>query len=83
VVEEKLECLEDHTGECSGKIEYRPSLTGTGLNIPRCDFHWQKRLDLEDEINEKYAPNSDVPPSWFHDVGGGMNEYGERWDDEY
>lgn len=71
---EKLECLE-HGPDCSGVVEYRPSLSGTGMAIERCDFHWEKRLEKEDEIQERYPYNapSDFDPSYA----------GERWDDDY
>jgi hypothetical protein len=75
------ECLENGD-DCQGDVEFRYPLSGTGQSFPRCDFHWQKRLFIQEEIDRKYSPNSDVAPSWFNDIGGGMNEYGERWDDE-
>lgn len=63
---------------CNGSVEYRHSLTGTGVPIPRCDKHWAARLDKQDEINRRYAPHSDVPPSDFDPYYAG-----ERWDDDY
>jgi hypothetical protein len=83
-VTEELECLDKHKGNCSGNVEYRMSLTGTGTMIPRCDYHWEKRLDFQEETTRKYgSPDSDVPPSWFKSSWGGDNEYGEHWGDDY
>lgn len=81
--EEEIECLDAHKGDCQGEVAYHPSIAGTGTMIPRCDYHYEKVLELDQEIKEKYGVDSDVPPSWFVDVGGGYNEYGERWDDDY
>ena len=75
------DCL-NYGDDCEGNVEYRMPLSGTGRSFPRCDHHWELRLKEQDEINEKYAPNSDVPPSWFEPSYGGMNEYGERWDED-
>ena len=77
-----LECMQKGD-DCKGAVEYRMPLSGSGKSFPRCDFHWEKRLEVQDEINEKYAPDSDVPPVGFNASWGGVNEYGERWDDDY
>lgn len=77
VAAESLECLDDHDGGCQGTIEYRESLSGTGTPIPRCDKHWEKRLEEQDDINEKYAPDSDVPP-----LGYDYMDAGEYWSEE-
>lgn len=76
------DCLDYHNGgddgaECKGKVEYRMSLTGTGTSIPRCDGHWDKRLKLQDEINDRY-PDSPLPPAWFDPM-----DAGEHWDSDY
>ena len=78
VEDEVLECLDDH-GEntCRGPVEYRMPLSGTGKSFPRCDFHWDKRLDRQEEINERY-PDSPIAPSWFDPM-----DAGERWDNDY
>lgn len=74
--DEPLECLNDREGGCRGEIEWRPSLTGTGTSIPRCDAHWEKRLRLEDEINERYPVNA--PSNWS------PLDAGEAWgEDDY
>lgn len=81
--DEELRCLE-HGDDCRGKVEYRYPLSGTGRSFVRCDFHWEKRLDLQEETTRKYgSPDSDVAPAGFNASWGGMNEYGERWDDDY
>lgn len=76
-ITEVLECLDDHKGGCSGAVEYRTSLTGTGLAIPRCDAHWEARLNLQDEHSQIY-PNSDMPPAWFD-----PEAIGEHWSEDY
>jgi hypothetical protein len=70
-------CLDSNTA-CSGKVEYRTPLSGTGIPYPRCDHHWDKRLKIQEEINQRYAPFSDVPPEGFDPTYAG-----ERWDEEY
>jgi hypothetical protein len=82
MLDEELVCLDRHKGNCSGNVEYRMSLTGTGTMIPRCDFHWNKRLDFQEETNRKYGVDSDIAPSWFKGGWGGVSEDGERWDDD-
>ncbi|MFE2101589.1 hypothetical protein [Streptomyces sp. NPDC059468] len=74
---EELKCLESRTEECSGAVEYRAPLSGTGRSFPRCDAHWAKRLEKQKEIAERYAPSSDVPPRGFDPTYAG-----ERWDEE-
>lgn len=65
-----LECIndQDESNPCKGTIEYRPSLTGTGTAIPRCAHHWNKRLDLEDDLNQRYPIN---PPRDFSYLDAG------------
>jgi hypothetical protein len=72
-----VKCLEQNE-QCSGTVEYRMPLSGTGKAFPRCDFHWEKRLDAQEEINRKYAPNSDVPPADFD-----PSYAGEYWREDY
>lgn len=79
--EAALECLDmgNPDDDCDGAVEYRMSLSPTGRSFPRCDHHWQARLDLEEETTRKYGHwNSDVPPPGFDPL-----DAGERWDDEY
>ncbi len=70
-------CLELHKGDCKGDVEARESLSGTGLPIPRCDNHWELRLEWQERHNERY-PDSATPPSWFDPAAAG-----ERWNDDY
>ena len=74
-----LECLDRHDSDpCSGPAELRYPLSGTGKSFPRCDHHWDKRLQLQEQINERYAPDSDVPPAGFDPTYAG-----ERWEEDY
>jgi hypothetical protein len=45
----ELECVDEHKGGCGGGVALRPSLTGTGTPIPRCDVHWIMRLEWQAE----------------------------------
>lgn len=68
------DCL-DFGSACEGAVEYRMALSGTGRSFPRCEHHWEERLDEQERINERYpyqAPG-DFDPDYA----------GERWDDEY
>jgi hypothetical protein len=78
VSHEELKCLEDNTGKCSGPVEMREPLSGTGKSFPRCASHWSARLEKQEEIVRRYAPFSDVPPSGFDPTA-----WGERWDEDY
>lgn len=73
--EPDLECLDDHKGGCKGPVEYRFALSATGRSFPRCDAHWEKRLDEEEETRQRYPV---MQPSNFDPM-----DAGERWDDEY
>lgn len=68
-------CLEAGP-ECRGPVEYRMPLSGTGRAFPRCDHHWDKRLDEQERINRSY-PDSPLAPSWFDPTYAG-----ERWDED-
>ena len=73
---EPLECLDagpDPTG-CSGPIEYRMALSGTGRLFPRCDRHWEERLEIQDGINRRYPTN---PPSDWSPL-----DAGEHWSED-
>ncbi len=67
-------CL-DGPADCSGAVEYRYPLSGTGKSFPRCDGHWSKRLDQQAEIDRRYPLHA---PADFDE-----SYAGERWDDEY
>lgn len=73
---EALECLEDHDGLCEGAVEYRMPLSGTGRSFPRCSFHWDKRLEIQEGIQARYG--GDLPPDDFD-----PSYAGERWDEDY
>jgi hypothetical protein len=49
-----MECLDSHDGACSGAVEYRMPLSGTGVSYPRCSHHWALRLERQAEINRRY-----------------------------
>lgn len=72
-MEEQLICLEEND-ECQGFVEYRMALSGTGKAFPRCEFHWDKRLEKQEEHNTRYPV---MPP---HDFDPGFA--GERWDED-
>lgn len=69
-----LTCL-DHGPDCSGKVEYRMPLSGTGRSFPRCEHHWAKRLDAQARINHDY-PDSPIAPACFDPANAG-----ECWDE--
>lgn len=73
----KEQCLEHHKEECSGEVEFRMALSASGKNFPRCEYHWNKRLESH-EAHVKVYPDSPIAPSWFDPA-----DAGERWDDEY
>ena len=79
---EVLECLDEHPDAdgCVGPVEMRWPLSGTGRWFPRCDKHWQMRLEIQEGINQRYGhPDSDAgAPSDFD-----PSYAGERWDDDY
>jgi len=68
------DCLEGPEG-CEGAVEYRMPLSGTGKAFPRCDKHWEQRLDKQEDINRRYPVNApqDFDPSYA----------GEHWDEDY
>lgn len=72
--QEQLECLDGPEG-CNGDVAYRMPLSGTGRSFPRCEKHWDERLERQEEINRKYG--GDVPPRDFDPAYAG-----ERWDEE-
>lgn len=70
------ECIDYDLEECEGEVEYRMSLSPSGRPFPRCEKHWQERLDWQEDHNSKY-PDSDVAPSWFDPANAG-----ERWNED-
>lgn len=75
-MDEQLECLDAHRGDCEGDVEYRTPLSGTGRAFPRCDKHWDERLATRERVNRDY-PDSPCAPAWFDPAYAG-----ERWDEE-
>lgn len=69
-----LDCLDGPQG-CSGSIEYRMALSGTGRSFPRCEAHWERRLKKQEENDRKYPQ---LAPLDFSPA-----DAGERWDEEY
>lgn len=61
-------CLDDYgDGTCSGAVEFRMPLSGTGRSFPRCDGHWEARLETQATINQRYGgvcPPSDFDPAY-------------------
>lgn len=54
-----MECLNEGE-DCAGLVAKREALSGSGLSFPRCEAHWELRLLLEDELNERYpVPSAD------------------------
>lgn len=70
------ECL-NYGPDCSGAVEYRMPLSGSGKSFVRCDTHWLERLDVQKGINRRY-PDSPMPPSDFDPYYAG-----ETWDYDY
>lgn len=64
-------CMEEGP-DCGGTVEYRYALSGTGKSYPRCDRHWERRLDIQDGINRRYPTHqpSDFDPSYAGEVWG-------------
>jgi len=73
-MDEQLRCLDGPEG-CEGAVEYRMALSPTGRQFPRCDKHWDERLDEQERINERYPV---LQPSDFDPLYAG-----ERWDEDY
>ena len=70
---EVLECMSPDD-DCSGSVERRMSLSGSGSPTIRCDEHWQRRLNLEADLNRRYPAQR---PGDFDPFAAG-----ERWSDD-
>ena len=68
-----IECVED-PDECQGEVAYHSVDPGRATAAPRCDKHWQQRLQRRENSIERFE-NSDVPPAWFD-----PSIAGESWD---
>lgn len=75
--DDELKCLDRRDDNCTGTVQLRESLSGTGTRIPRCDGHWAKRLEKQ-EAHRKVYPDSPTPPDWFDPTVAG-----ETWDEDY
>jgi hypothetical protein len=71
---ELLECLDENIN-CDGVIEYRTPLSSTGRSFPRCDFHWNARLEVQEVLNRRYPTHA---PRDFSEA-----DAGEHWDEDY
>ncbi|WP_032375189.1 hypothetical protein [Rhodococcoides fascians] len=71
---ETVTCIADGP-DCTGDVDYRDALSGTGVSHPRCDKHWQDRLDLADDLRRRYPAHApaDFDPTYA----------GEHWDEDY
>ena len=72
--DDELTCLDHGRSECSGPVEYRMPLSGTGHAFARCDRHWELRLDEQQRIQRTYP---ETAPRDFDPLYAG-----ESWDEE-
>ena len=76
--EEPLECLDagpDPSG-CDGPIELRYPMSPTGRWFPRCEKHYEQRLEIQRGIDERYPTHA--PSDWS------PLDAGEAWgEDDY
>lgn len=54
-------CIEQSIA-CRGQVLYRDALSGTGISYARCELHWDKRLQLEAGLRQRYPEHP--PPDW-------------------
>jgi hypothetical protein len=71
-MDEQLECLDGPDG-CQGPVEYRMALSATGRSFPRCEAHWELRLNIQEQTNRRYPQNA--PADWS------PLDAGESWDE--
>lgn len=76
-MDEILECLDGsyYKEDCEGDIEWRYPLSATRRSFPRCERHWDMRVQAQEEINRRYPEQqpADFDPMYA----------GERWDEDY
>lgn len=48
-------CLDERLGGCEGEVEYRIPMSPTGRSFPRCEKHFQDRLDTQDRLAREYG----------------------------
>ncbi len=72
----EAECLDSHDSRnpCEGPVEYRYPLSPSGRSFPRCEKHWQERLEIQEGIERRYPATP--PDDWS------PYDAGESWDDE-
>ena len=69
-------CLDEPDGyglACRGPVQYHSTDPGRHRAFPRCQAHWDARLDRRENSMERYE-NSVTPPSWFDPM-----DAGEAW----
>lgn len=64
----------DESEFCRGAVLYREPLSDTRVSYPRCDVHWERRLDRERQLRQRYPQR---PP-----VDWSPLDAGERWDED-
>jgi hypothetical protein len=74
-MDDELRCL-DSGGKtpCGGPVEYR-TLPDNPRSFPRCEAHFDKRLEQSPRNLEYQSP---ARPAWFDEAN-----IGERWEDDY
>lgn len=75
--EMRTACLDSHREDdrCQGPVWFH-TMPGADTGFPRCDKHWNERLDRYEGSLEQEA-QSPLPPSWFDPTYAG-----ERWDED-
>ena len=53
-MDENMTCLEENN-ECRGEVEPRPAMSPTGRWFPRCEGHFEKRLEEQERIVRTYG----------------------------
>lgn len=72
-------CQDRQDEQCSGTVDFRAPLSGTGAPTIRCVWHWDRRLELQARLRRDY-PDSSTPPAWWTALGGPAYA-GESWDE--
>jgi hypothetical protein len=70
-----LSCLDGPRG-CAGPVELRTAPDRSdGKHFPRCEAHFEARLDESPRILELLSPSR---PDWYDEAN-----VGEHWDEDY
>jgi hypothetical protein len=69
-----IRCLDASHGDCKGEVQYRMPLSASGISYPRCQAHWEDRLQTQEDINRRYPT---LPPADFDPLYAG-----ESWDED-